>query len=559
MRPLDLPIGIENYKEATKKYYIDKTLMIRDLIERGEGKAVLLTRPRRFGKSLALSMVDYFFSLKEDARPLFEDKEIYQAGDYVLAKMNRYPVIHFNMKGIEESPSTSILERTKDRIYLLYREYPELLESPNLTDVDRKEFAAIYHKTADDVLLISSLERLTRFLYKHYGEKVVLLIDEYDSPIESAYENGRFDEVIGFFKPFYGDALKGNDYLYFALISGVLQISKESLFSGLNNLLVSSIGSVFLSRYFGFSEAEVEKLLADYGIPLEYRTISSYYGGYRLPTGEEICNPWSILNFVEERKLKPYWANTGSNELLLDVIGQERSGTTLLEFLNNASMKAPFHPAISYKDMGENAGMSLSFLAQAGYLTIQGDSDSFAEDVYEYRIPNQEIYDIFRLEILGRYVPNEDMATALRLKGAIVERKDEEISVILNEYLLSSFSCFDLKDERNYHNAVTGLLSVLFDRYVVKNEIQTGLGRCDILMVPKKVGEVGIVIEIKKTKAQNQLSKSRLSALAKQAIKQIKKKDYPEILRKSGCKTIYLFGFAFQNKVSAIASEEIAE
>ena len=556
MKKMDLPIGVENFKEATKKYYIDKTLMIKDLIERGEGKAILLTRPRRFGKSLALSMVDYYFNIKENSSNLFIDKQIKDCGDNVLNKMNKYPVVHLNMKGVEYSETVSILDRTRDKICMLYREFPELLNSDKLSEVDRKEFSEIYNKTANDVLMISSLGRLTMFLYKHYGKRVILLIDEYDSPIESSYENGCYDLVMDFFKPLYSDALKGNDYLYFALISGVLQISKESLFSGLNNLMVASINNSYLSKYFGFSEFEVKNILADYELSVDYQTINRYYGGYYLPDGEMVCNPWSILNFVEERRLKTYWANTGTNELLMNIINLEHSSDELLDFLNNSSKKALFNPAISYKDLNGNAGASLSFLAQTGYLTIFGDYSGYQEELYEFRIPNQEIYDVFRLEIIGRTIPDTDMSIANKLKESILERDNDRISNILNEYLLSSLSPYDLKDERNYHNAVTGILSVLFDRYIVKNEINTGTGRCDIIMIPKNNNQPGIIVEIKQSKSKTQLSKARLTNLANKAIEQIKQKDYPELLRKNNCANIYLFGFAFQNKSSIIVSEE---
>lgn len=557
MSKLTLPIGVENYKEACKNYYVDKTLMINDLITKGEGKSILLTRPRRFGKSLALSMVDYYFNIKEDSISLFKDKHIFSCGEIVTNKINQYPVIHLNMKGIEYSTSSSIIDRTKDRIYILYRQFPELLNSDKLTTIEKNEFKEIYDKKASDTLLIASLERLTRFLYAHYQKKVVLLIDEYDAPIESSYENHCYDEVIRFFKPFYGDALKGNDYLYFALVSGVLQISKESLFSGLNNLLVSSIRSNFLSDYFGFNKKEVTDLLNTYEVNIDYKEVNEYYGGYILPNGETICNPWSILNFIEERKMKPYWANTGTNELLLSIINIENSQNELLDFLNNSSKKARYNPSISYKDMHENTGSSLSFLAQTGYLTLKEESDNYQDDLYEYLIPNKEIYNVFRQEIIGRTISDNNMETVLQLKKVILERKDDEISVILNKYLLSSLSTFDLGDERNYHNAITGLLSVLFDKYMVKNEVNTGTGRCDIIMIPKDINNVGIIIEIKYSKSVNKLSVSRLKKLANNAIDQIKKNNYQEMLEQFGCKSIIFYGFAFQKKTSIIVSETI--
>ena len=557
MKTNDLPIGIENYEAAASKYYIDKTLMVRDLIEKGEGKAILLTRPRRFGKSLALSMVEHFFDIKRESRQLFEGKNIAKERGAVTANMNKYPVIHLNMKGIEGEAAQAILARTKDRIFLLYRQYPELLESPFLDEIERQEFNSVYKKEADDILLLSSLRRLSGFLRKHYGQKVILLIDEYDTPIESAYEHDCYDKVMAFFKPFYGDALKGNDDLYFSLVSGVLQISKESLFSGLNNLVVSSIGSTFLSSYFGFDEAEVCQILDDFSIPLDYETVSTHYGGYYLPGGKEVCNPWSILNFVQERKFRPYWANTGTNALLKEVLQLAGPGAGLLDFLNNGSKKARFSPSISYADLAHTSEASLSFLAQTGYLTMVGNNDDFVDDTYEFRIPNKEIYDVFRTEIIGRAVNTQDMSAALRLKTALLNRNEKEITSVLDEYLLSSLSYYDLGDERNYHNAITGLLSVLFDTHIVRNEVNAGKGRCDIMISPKQSGDFGIVIEIKLSKSKSQISKARLFALAQKALDQIREKGYTEPLIRQGCKEVLLYGLALWGKESALASDKM--
>ena len=557
MQNYDLPIGIENYSKVTKKYYIDKTMLIKDLIDYGEGKAILLTRPRRFGKSLALSTVDYFFNVKEDSTNLFNDKLIFKEEDLISKYMNQYPVVHLNMKGIECSSSFNIIDRVMDRVCLMYRNYPELLSSDKLSDAEKQEFSSIYNKKYSSDLIIPSLERLTRFLYKHYERKIILLIDEYDAPIQSAYDNGHFKGVMSFFKSFYGDALKGNDSLYFAFISGVLQISKESLFSGLNNLMVSSINSTFLSSYFGFSKEEVEMIIKDFELNIGIDTIEQYYGGYYIGNQKSMFNPWSVLNFVNERKFRTYWANTGTNELLTSIIGVNDSSEDLLDFLNNKSKKASFNPAISFFDINKNLKSSLSFLAQAGYLTIIPNLDDYFDDTYEYRIPNIEIFDTFRTEIIGRNIRENDMSAALKFKKAIFSQNVEDITSILEEYLLSSLSYYDLNDERNYHNSVTGLISVLFDNYIVKNEVDSGLGRCDILILPKRENEIGIVIEIKRSKAKNQISKSRLDSLAKEAIKQIKKKDYIEILRRINCRKIIAYGFAFQNKKSSISTEEI--
>ena len=320
---------------------------------------------------------------------------------------------------------------------------------------------------------------------------------------------------------------------------------------------MSSISSRFLAPYFGFNKEEVSKMLEDYEIKLDLDIVWSYYGGYILPSGEEIANPWSILNFVSERKLKTYWANTGENALLLEIVNKEDARPSLLDFLNNESKKFPFYSSLSYRDLGQSEGLSLSFLAQTGYLSIKGDEDNYLEDLYTYSIPNKEIYEVFKTEIIGSDISDSTLSIAEQLKTSLKEGNDENIKSILEEYLLFSLSYYDLHDERNYHNAVTGILAVLFDEYIVKNEVATGTGRCDIIMIPKSPEQTGIVLEIKHSKAEAQISKVRLKGLSLSAIAQIKKKGYTELLRKAGCNCIRLYGFAFQNKTAAISSETL--
>lgn len=553
----NLPIGIDDFAGVQDKYYVDKTLLIKDLIDRGEGAAILLTRPRRFGKSLALSTVDYFFDLRKESAALFENKKIHDAGNSYWAHLNQYPVIHLSMKGVEATPQLSAVEATIERVSALFRSFPELAESPALSPIDKEEFAAICEKKAGDALFMYSLAKLSGWVYAHYGKKVILLIDEYDAPLQSSYERGSFKEAMPFFKNFYGEALKGNHALFFALVSGVLQISKESLFSGLNNLLVASLDRKFLSPYFGFNESEVKSMLSDFQIEVPYQTVREFYGGFNLSNGEELFNPWSILSFLEEKRLMPYWTNTGTNSLLRQVIRIENASSSLLDFLNNEQKTAPFNPAVSYLDVENNANSSLSFLAQAGYLSLESNkNDPYGND-YVYKIPNKEIFETFRNEVIGRELTSEESSVASALKAAIIKGNESEITAMLRDYLLAAFSPQDFADERNYQNAVIGILSVLFDSYIVKNEVNAGVGRCDILLLPKDPNKVGIVIEIKHSKSKTPLGEPRLRKLAEKALAQIKEKDYAEALRKASCKKATAYGLAFHKKQVAVVAEEI--
>ncbi|MDY6392025.1 MAG: AAA family ATPase [Bacilli bacterium] len=544
-----LPIGIENFKEAAQRYYVDKTLLIEDLVTQCEYKSVLITRPRRFGKSIALSMVDFFFNIKEDSSPLFQDKAIAKRQDIISAKMNRYPVVHLNMKGVEQTSAVSVLERAKQRIHSLYLRFPELHDSPMLSESEKREYDLVCSKEADEALLIASIQKLTHFLALHYQSQVILLIDEYDTPLESAYEARTIQETMPFFKGLYGDALKGNDDLYFALVSGVMQISKESLFSGLNNLVVASIGSPFLAKHFGFNEKEVSQIIQDYELPTTAGELSKEYGGYYYGGGEEVFNPWSILNFANERRYRRYWANSGTNGLISILLSDGNPANDFLPFLNNEHLRARLNLNLNYDEIGLSAGSALSFLTQAGYLSFRYDEhDLFSEEVCFF-VPNREIYDVFRLEIIGCKTKEKDMDIAMSLRDAIMRGNTSSIESLLKEYTLSSMSYFDLAEERNYHNIITGILSVLFDRYVVSSEVNAGTGRCDIILFPKDTSLPGLVVEVKNSKAKKQLSNAQLSHLAEEAINQIRKKDYGEALRKHGCERIYLYGISFWKKM----------
>ncbi len=552
-----MPIGIDDYASVVTQYYVDKTLLIKDLIDSAEGKSILLTRPRRFGKSLALSMVDYFFNCKVDSENLFKDKRIANAGPSYWAHLNTCPVVRLNMKGLEFSMLRNPVEGIKEKMSTLFRDYPELLSSAKLGDIDKEEIQQIINKNASETLLASALQRLTRCLNIHYGKKVILLIDEYDAPLQSAYGSGKFGEVTSLFKFLYGKALKGNDSLYFALLAGVLQISKESLFSGLNNLDVASIDKKFLSPYFGFNREEVEEMIRYYDFPFDYDQIREYYGGYNRNNGQELCNPWSLINAIEEGRIAPYWANTGKNVLFQRILRIEKVSSTILDFFNNPRKTATFNPAFSYKDINANVNASLSFLAQAGYLSLSLPQ-SIIGNTFEFIIPNEEIYNIFRTEIISKDIEDDQMDTALKLKNALLRGEKEEVSSVIQDYLLSAFSYFDFNDERNYHNALTGLLAVVFDRYIVKNEVATGTGRCDILLLPKSPNKVGILIEVKHSKSKSPVSQPRLKESAQIGLAQIKNGDYIEILKKAECSSIYLYSIAFHRKTHAIVSDSIA-
>jgi len=552
----DIPIGIENFNQIENKYYVDKTLIIKDIIDQGIGKSILITRPRRFGKSLALSTIDYFFNQeKNDYSYLFDDKLISNAGDNYLKYKNQYPLIHLNLKTLENTNEYDVLDKIKDKMSALYKEYSYLLKSDSLFEIDKKEIDSIINKKASYSLLSSSLKNLTYYLKQHFNKNVILLIDEYDAPLQSSFLTNNLDKYLPFFRSFYSDALKGNENLEFAIITGVVQISKESLFSGLNNLFVCSVDQKFLSSYFGFTKNEVIDLLKYYNIDINFDKLKEEYGGYNLVNDLELLNPWSVLNFVQSGCLFPYWANTGTNQLVYELINQDESFEEILSSLNNKDIKARFTTTFTYRDK-TNINIILSLLVGLGYLTIvKSDEQGF----YNFYIPNKEIREIFYTEILSRNIDSKHINSALKFVEAVKNSNVEEIKNMLETYLLPSLSYYDLKDERNYHNAITGALAFLFDSHIISNEVNTGNGRCDIMLTPKDINDIGIIIEIKHSKAKTEMSYQKLKQLADNAIEQIENKKYVEKLKQLGVKKIYLYGMSFKDKKSAISSKIVTE
>ena len=554
MERLAIRIGSENYLNVQDSFYIDKTLFVKDVIDNGIGTVQLITRPRRFGKSLALSTLEYFFTNEKDYGYAFTKRKIYQAGDRYWDMHNKYPVVHLNMKSISGDRGVDIIDKIADQMSLLYRNYSYLLDSDKLIESDKKEISDIINKTASKSLLTFSLSRLTLFLSKHFDQKVILLIDEYDAPIQMSYEENTYQDSILFFRSFYSEALKGNNNLLFAVVTGVVEISKESLFSGLNNLLVCPLDEARYSNYFGFNKEEVESIISYYELDTTYEKLREYYGGYNTANDVEMCNPWSILNFALSKKYKSFWANTGTNHLVFDLLNKHSDVSRIINSLNNDKAVEKFSSNFTYFDLNDNTSALLSYLAELGYLSIKPVDRE--KNLYNFVLPNKEIEEIFETEILNRYNPEIENILP-KFRNALTNGKEEEVASILEEKLLVSLSPFDLNDERNYQNAVTGALSMLCLDYAIENEMASGLGRCDIMLTPKKKCLPGIVIELKHSKAKKQLTPRQLSSLADKALSQIVEKDYASHLKMTGVKEIYAYGLAFCGKKSAAKVKKI--
>jgi len=548
------PVGIENYKAVVSEcYYVDKTLLIKELCDLPQGSAILFTRPRRFGKSLALSMIQTFFERGEDNSQYFKNLAIGPYLNRFQSEENAYPLIHFVMKNIGGDDYPSLLEKMKDAVSEEYaRHEKDLLSSPNLNDIEKDYFQRIERKDVNEIELSSSLKKLTDFLQKCYQKDVVILIDEYDNPIEEARLKNYYAPAIDFFRSFYGEGLKRESGIRLAVISGVLQIAKESLFSGLNNLLVSGITSPRFNSFYGFTEEETKQLLDYYGYASSFEKVRSFYGGYHFG-GLEIFNPWSVLNYAFHGVLDTYWTNTGRNASIGELLS--KNPVTLMSLLNQAvspqGVLAKIDAAVDYKELGASTDSALSFLASAGYLSLE---ESLAPMLYRLALPNQEIQEAFSKEIKGRFLPESDQQIYFQLQEGFRKGSAPTIEKCL-ETILTSFSYFEFKDERNYQALLLAINAILFGEGIIKSEVPEGKGRCDIQIAPKTPGQIGIVIEVKHYK--NTLSAQRMKETSDKALEQIKAMDYTEELIQRGATPIFAYGISFIAKKVSVSSAEV--
>ena len=549
--PLKCPFGIDDYKSvSTQCYYVDKTLLAKDIAGLVDGTTTLFTRPRRFGKSLAISMLATFFDEKIKNNSLyFDGKKISLEPEYAL--MGQFPVIHLSLKEIRPDSFEDLIQQVNDIISREYLRHDELKESNEIYDIDRDYYSNLVRGGMNPTSLSHALFRLSFMLNKHHQKKVCIFIDEYDTPIQRSHEKGFYDEAIRFFQSFYSEALKGNDCLKYAVMTGVLRIAKESLFSDLNNPIVDNgYDSAFQER-FGFTKDEA-RAFADYFVAdHSFEELWDWYGGYAFGD-EEIMNPWSLISYFRYKKeLKEYWTNTSSVSILSGLLGEASFAYSSLlgRLLNNEKVHLKPNFSTSYRDLDHSQEQFVGFLIAAGYLTYSN------EDKTLIRIPNIETSLVVRNEILNRYQPKENALSWIDMKNAVMEGDEEAFSLFLKRILLRSFSYFDFNQERSYQAMTLTLISLLFEDYQVKSEVIEGEGRCDIQIQPKEKGRFGAVIEIKHVKSKT--SEPRLKDRATAALKQIKVKNYAEDLILIGAAPILAYGIAFYKKTAIVIAEKI--
>ena len=531
-----IPIGVENFKEIINNncYYVDKTKFIEEILNDGS-KIKLFTRPRRFGKTLNMSTIKHFFDIKnnEENRKLFNNLDIEKS--VYIKEQGQYPIIFISMKGIKDITWEEAKSSLKILISKLYSEFKYLLD--DLDEFDLPRFKKYLLADIDFANLKNALEFLTRVLYEKHKKEVILLIDEYDSPLISAYEHNYYDEAINFFKVFYGEALKTNDYLKMGIITGIIRVIKAGIFSDLNNLRVYSILDKQYSDFFGFTEKEVEKMLIDFNIEYNLPEVKSWYDGYKFGD-TEVYNPWSILNFVQNRELEGYWIGTSGNFLIKEVLKDSN-----LEI--NASLEKLFNGEKIEEVITGNSDLSslLSYheiwelLLFSGYLTVDKKID---EDVYSLRLPNKEIRKFFKNEFIDiTFGASEFRKTMETLKN----NKIEEFEKNLQNILLKSTSYMDGKNENFYHGLFLGMSFYLDNKYSVKSNREAGLGRYDVLIEPINKKERAFILEFKVTD-----SEKNLENFSKEALEQIINKKYNIELIEKGIKNITYIGIAFYKK-----------
>ena len=547
MKKKAVPVGIEDFERIINEdyYYVDKTMLIEELLI-NRAPVTLFTRPRRFGKTLNMSMIKYFFDVKnkEENKKLFENLKIYNS-EY-MSEQGKYPVIFISLKDLKGDTWEECLKRLKLFIFDLYAEFEYIREKMN--EWDKRKFEKVLYEK-EDADYIMSLKFLSDSLYKYYGEKVIILIDEYDAPIINAFDKGYYNEAINFFQTFYSSALKTNNSLKYGVLTGITRIIKEGIFSGLNNLKVDTILNKKYSEYFGLLESEVIEMLDYFGMKYKIEEVKEWYNGYLF--GEsEVYNPWSIVNYIDNGEIKAYWANVSGNTLLENMLDHagESVYDDLKRFTDGESIEKYISDGTTIKSLLNNDDEIWQLLLYSGYLTKdekQKEIDVTSEytDVYNLRIPNKEIRKYFGNMFLNRFFGTE-VKTNILIKA--LENGDiKKFEKTLGEIMINMLSHFDLDKEMEkiYQVFMIGLVGFLMGKYEIISNDESGYGRYDLAMIPIKSNEKAYLMEFKISK-----TKKGMEEKAQKALKQIDEKKYDTKLKTRGIKNILKIGIAFYGK-----------
>lgn len=548
-KKLPVPVGRTDYKEiCTENYYVDKTLLIKDILDEKAG-SILFTRPRRFGKTLNMDMLRTFFEKsEEDTSCYFKDKNIWQQGEEYTKHQGQYPVIFLSLKDIKARKWATAFELLKSAISLEYARHPELETSEKLSRKDLSFYNKIVDESATEVNFMLSLQALSRMLHMHHGKAPVIIIDEYDTPISEGYMNGYYDDVVEFIRNFFSAALKDNSHSTLSVLTGILRIAKESIFSGLNNIRVYSVLDRKFSAYFGFTLDEVQTMAAYYNKADKVAELKKWYDGYMFGQ-TEIFNPWSVLCYFNNDCLAmPYWVQTSANAIIHELLKTYNDNTynNLQSLLSGKKLSSLVETNIIYPKLKEPQTNILGFLLMTGYLkSTQNMLTGDGAYSCELELPNKEIRTIYRKEIMSLLTENLGEKTVNNLAEALLHNDVEQLKTTLNSFMMATISYFDNLQENYYHGLMLGLITVLEDSYYLRSNRESGHGRYDIQLAPKRKGLPGIIIEIK---AAAKDSSVNLKDIAQTALKQIEEKKYDTELRSQGISNILKYGIAFCNK-----------
>lgn len=544
-----LPIGVSDFKSATTNYYyVDKTLLIRDFLN-AIPMVSLFTRPRRFGKTLNMDMLRVFFEKTSDNTSIyFKDKYIWQCGDYYTKHQGQYPVIFLSFKDVKCSSWQETFQKISKLISLEFMRHDELESSFVLSSYEKEQYHRFASENINEVDCQMGLQLLSLLLHKHYNKECVIIVDEYDTPIQQGHLCDFYNEIVDFMRNFFSGGLKDNPHLAFGFLTGILRVAKESIFSGMNNLKTNSILDNSYSSYFGFTNEEVKDMLAYYEYEDKYQEILEWYDGYRFGN-TEIFNPWSVINYISDQCFpKAFWQSTGSNDIIGEIIGIATPEITenLYKLFCGNTITTYVDTSVIYPEVQNNPYSIYSFLLVAGYLKVaaiypQNDGNYMCD----VAIPNKEILYVYEKEVLNRTNQNN---VSISIHQAIFSKDTRKLQSLLEDFMLKSISTMDGANEAFYHGMMLGLCAVLGSQYKVRSNRESGLGRFDIELLPMMQGIPGFIFEFKHTKDIN----VDLDSLANSALRQIDDMKYDTELKDFGVKNIVKIGIAFRQKSAVV-------
>lgn len=557
-KKLPLPIGISDYRKASGEYYyVDKTLLIRDFIDE-RPQVSLFTRPRRFGKTLNMDMLRVFFERsKEDTSVYFKDKKIWKCGKEYQDYQGKYPVIYVTFKDVK----CDDWENAYDLIYKIIRNeierHSELLNSDKISAYEKKYLTSMLNGEANENDVAFAFLNLSRMLHTHYGVAPLIIVDEYDTPIQQGHVRGYYDQVIDFMRALFSGGLKDNPHLSYGFLTGILRVAKESIFSGLNNLKINSILDNRYSEYFGFTPEEVREMAQYYGVPEKYDEICEWYDGYRFGK-TEIFNPWSVIGYFNNECVpRAFWQSTGSNDIISEVLNNATMETyeKLESLLQGKSIVTNIDTGVIYPQIQNNPASVYSFLLVTGYLKTITNNQTFGGDyICEVALPNKEISYVYSKEILSQFENVIPQSIASAIQTAIYTMDISKLKELLERFLLQTVSFHDAADETFYHGLILGLCAMLNNQYRLTSNREAGNGRFDIQMLPLNKLLPGILIELK---AGKDCTEEQLSRLADAALKQINDKQYDADMVAQGVTEILQYGIAFSGKKACVREEEV--